>query len=248
MQQNLYDDDEFFNKYLEYPRNTNDISGIQEWDSYSRFFPNMKGMKICDIGCGTGRFSRYAIQQGASHIIAYDLSRNMINKAKQLTSETDSKYIDYQIEDLETFSLPTKQFDMVFSCLTLHFLLDLDRIIANIYQSLETNGHFLFAVEHPIYTSSIKQPCFIELESNHLIWPVSDYQDEGSRKTNWVKGQVIKQHRKVETYVNTCLKHGFKIDGISEWGPTEKQLKERVDLKNENHRPMFLTISCIKQN
>jgi len=245
--QNIYDDDVFFNKYLGYPRSTDDISGMHEWDSYAQFFPkSMKGFKVVDLGCGTARFSRYAVNNGAEYVLALDISKNMINKAKSLTNENESKHIEYKLEDLTNLTLEKKTFNLVFSCFTFHYLSDIDRPFKQIYDSLVSGGSFIFMVEHPIYTASIKQPSFIKVDQDNIAWPVANYQNEGQRITNWVTEGVLKYHRKIETYINLCIKLGFQINGISEWGPTKQQLIDLPHLINEDQRPEILTISCIK--
>lgn len=56
-----------------------------EQPSIKSTISNLKGKSILDLGCGTGHFSSYCIENGASKVIGVDISRNMIEQEKKIT-------------------------------------------------------------------------------------------------------------------------------------------------------------------
>jgi SAM-dependent methyltransferase len=122
MAQNVYDDEGFFNGYSTLPRSVNGLDGAPEWPTLRAMLPPLKGRAIVDLGCGFGWFSRWAIDNGASSVLAIDLSERMLAKA---ASETEDGRVTFKREDLDQLVLPNETFDVAYSSLTLHYLADL---------------------------------------------------------------------------------------------------------------------------
>ncbi|WP_394846161.1 hypothetical protein LZC95_01700 [Pendulispora brunnea] len=70
------------------------------------------------------------------------------------------------------------------------------------------------------------------------------YRNEGERKTTWFIEGVTKFHRTVETYVNTLLARGFRLDHLGEPGPVDDALAKRPALDQENQRPPILVLAA----
>ena len=242
MAQNIYDNQEFFERYAQLNRSVHGLNGAPEWASIVRMLPNMTMMNIVDLGCGYGWFCRYARQERAKHVLGLDISEKMLNKAREMTSDTT---VIYRQQDLEQLKLPEDTYDLIYSSLTLHYIEDLSTLFETIYQALTSNGHFVFSTEHPIYTASKDPDWFIDKEGQKS-WPVNSYQKEGRRVTNWIVEGVIKQHRMIATYLNMLIQQGFVIKHVEEWGPTLQQIVENSSLDEEKERPMILLMSVQK--
>ncbi|CAF3399875.1 unnamed protein product [Rotaria socialis] len=242
MAQNVYDNQDFFEAYAQLSRSVNGLNGAPEWPSIVKMLPEMEGLNIVDLGCGYGWFCRDARQKGAKQVLGLDISERMLNKAREMTSDTA---IIYRNEDLEQLKLPEATYDLVYSSLTLHYIEDLSTLLKTIYQSLTSGGHVVVSVEHPIYTAS-KHPRWLIDEEGQKSWPVNSYQTEGRRITNWLTEGIIKQHRMIGTYLNLLIEQGFIIKHVEEWGPTLHQIAETPSLKEESERPMILLVSAQK--
>jgi len=240
MAQNIYDNDEFFGKYSKLDRQAHGHSGAPEWPSVNALLPELKGKRIIDLGCGFGWFCRYAIEQGAKSTLGIDISQNMINKAKSFPL---NPAIIYQIADLDEIELPKASFDFAYSSLTFHYIKDFARIISQIHNSLTPCSHFVFTMEHPIYTAPTN-PKLIKDSDGNDIWPLNQYQTEGKRTTNWLTQGLIKYHRTMGTIINSLIKCGFTIRHLEEWTPSDKQLKDHPDWQEEIVRPCFLIIAA----
>lgn len=98
MAQNIYDDPGFFAGYRQLRRSVHGLDGAPEWPAIRAVLPALKGKRIVDLGCGLGWFSRWARECGAVHVTGFDLSENMIVRAKASTADAA---ITYTIADLE---------------------------------------------------------------------------------------------------------------------------------------------------
>jgi SAM-dependent methyltransferase len=234
--QNIYDDDSFFAGYSTLPRSVHGLDGAPEWPSLRELLPDLRGRQVLDLGCGYGWFSRWAVENGAGHVLGIDLSERMLATAK---SKTGTTVITYQQHDLEHVVLEADAFDVVYSSLTLHYLEALPALLRQVHGALRTGGAFVFSVEHPLFTAPTN-PGFVTSPDGTLTWPVDRYLIEGPRVTNWFAPGVVKQHRTIGTYVNLLIATGFHIDALIEWGPTPEQIAAVPAWAGETDRPAFL--------
>ena len=54
MAQNIYDNDDFFAKYSTFRRQVEGLDGAPEWASLRAMLPDMRGLRVLDLGCGFG--------------------------------------------------------------------------------------------------------------------------------------------------------------------------------------------------
>jgi ubiquinone/menaquinone biosynthesis C-methylase UbiE len=242
MVQNIYDNQNFFERYAQLDRSIHGLNGAPEWTSIVKMLPKMEGLNVIDLGCGYGWFCRDARQKGAKHVLGLDISERMLNKAREITMDNA---IIYRQEDLEQVKLPEDTYDLAYSSLTLHYIEDLPKLLKTIYQSLKSGGYVVFSLEHPIYTAPKHAGWLID-KDGQKSWPVNNYQTEGRRVTNWLVDGVIKQHRTIGTYLNMLIEQGFSVKYVEEWGPTPQQIVENPALNEEKERPMILLVSAQK--
>lgn len=239
MTQNIYDNQKFFEKYQRLPRSLNGLPGAPEWPALRALLPTMGGLRVLDLGCGFGWFSRWARQNGASRVLGIDVSRKMLTRAR---AETHDSGIRYLRADLERLRLQSNSFELVFSSLALHYVKNLAGLMSKVRRSLVPGGSLVFSVEHPIYTAP-SYPRW-RTASGRKFWPVDGYLHEGPRSTDWLAKGVIKQHRTLATYINILLRLGLSISEINEWGPTPRQIASQPDWVDERERPAFLLVAA----
>lgn len=94
------------------------------------------GEEILDLGCGTGDLAELIREKGP-HVTGIDSSAAMIETARQ-------KYplIDFQVKSATDFSFD-KKFDAVFSNAALHWILEKEKAVNQIYNSLKPNGRLV---------------------------------------------------------------------------------------------------------
>lgn len=242
MSQNIYDNQTFFDGYAQLSRSVQGLDGAPEWPTIRSILPDLQGKKVVDLGCGYGWFCRSAREQGADQVLGMDLSEKMLGKAKEMTKDPA---IEYRQQDLEALQLPAASFDLVYSSLTLHYIEDLAKLFATVYQALVNGGEFIFTAEHPIYTAPKHQGWLVD-EVGQKSWPINGYQQEGQRISNWLAEGVIKQHRMLGTYINLLVQQGFTIRYLNEWGPSAQQIADNPALDEEKERPMIFILAVQK--
>ncbi|WP_447873494.1 class I SAM-dependent methyltransferase [Serratia fonticola] len=242
MSQNIYDNQTFFDGYAQLSRSVQGLDGAPEWSTIRSILPDLQGKKVVDLGCGYGWFCRSAREQGAAQVLGMDLSEKMLGKAKEMTKDPA---IEYRQQDLEALQLPAASFDLVYSSLTLHYIEDLGKLFATVYQALVNGGEFIFTAEHPIYTAPKHQGWLVD-EAGQKSWPINGYQQEGQRISNWLAEGVIKQHRMLGTYINLLVQQGFTIRYLNEWSPSAQQIADNPALDEEKERPMIFILAVQK--
>jgi SAM-dependent methyltransferase len=242
MTQNIYDDATFFEGYSQLPRSKSGLDGAPEWPRLRRLLPSLEDAHVIDLGCGFGWFSRYARETGAARVTGYDVSANMLARAR---SATQDEVISYVQADLETLTLAPGSADLVYSSLAFHYLEHLDRLIGQIARALKPGGAFVFSVEHPIFTAPETQD-WIADGNGRKSWPLNSYQNEGPRVTHWLAEGVVKQHRTLATYLNMLIRHGLTFTHLEEWAPDKAMLATAPQFADERERPTFLIIAAQK--
>ncbi len=240
MAQNIYDDPEFFAGYSQLPRQVHGLEGAPEWPTIKALLPPLQGRRAADLGCGFGWTSRWLRQNGAASVIGYDLSENMLRRAR---ADTNDDAVAYHIADLETLELPTASFDLIYSALAFHYIKDFNRLAAMMRRALKTDGELVFTIEHPIFMAAA-HPQWLENVQERKTWPVNRYSLEGERRTNWFADGVLQYHRTLATTLNTLIENRFQIDRVEEFAPTSEQIDANPGLAEELERPMMLLIKA----
>ena len=240
MTQNIYDDPEFFAGYSRLDRSIEGLEGAAEWPALRALLPDLRGLRVVDLGCGFGWFCRWAREQGAAEVLGIDVSEKMLARARTVTADAA---ITYLRADLERVDLPDASFDVAYSSLVLHYLEDLERLLATVYRALVPGGRLVFSAEHPIFTAPTRPGWSLDADGRKQ-WPIDSYLCEGPRRTDWLAKGVLKQHRTLGTYLNLLLRLGFALSHVEEWGPTDEQVAARPCLADDRQRPIFLLVAA----
>jgi SAM-dependent methyltransferase len=240
--QNIYDDPNFFAGYSQLARSVQGLAGAPEWPALCALLPDMRGLRVVDLGCGYGWFCRWALEQGAASVLGLDVSEKMLAQAR---ADSGNAAITYARADLEALDLHEQRFDLAYSSLAFHYIVDLVGLFVEVHRALVPGGSLIFSIEHPIYMAP-RQPGWVLDAQGRKTWPVDSYQLEGPRVTNWLADGVIKQHRTLGTLLNLLIRTGFTIAHVEEWGPTDADVAARPELAEERERPMMLIVSARK--
>ncbi|MFX3634747.1 MAG: class I SAM-dependent methyltransferase [Candidatus Pristimantibacillus sp.] len=241
MKQNKYDDAEFFANYSQMPRSIDGLNAAGEWQELRAMLPDLRDIKVLDLGCGFGWHCRYVREQDANSVVGVDLSENMLERARAMTNDDNIKYLRLAIEDID---FAVGEFDVVISSLALHYVEDFAMICEKIHHCLAAGGTFVLSIEHPIFTALASQDWYYGSLGERLHWPVDNYQDESSRQARFLDNDVIKYHRTFATTMNALIESGFTIKKVSEPQPTQDMLDMIPDMRDEARRPIFLMIAA----
>lgn len=243
MKENKYDESNFFNQYSRMSRSVEGLKGAGEWHVLKTMLPDFTGKRVLDLGCGFGWHCEYAIEQGATYALGIDLSEKMLDEARKRNA---SPLIEYQRRAIEDYTFEPETFDIVISSLAFHYLESFGDVCDKVYRCLKPGGHFVFSVEHPVFTAYGTQNWCYDEKGNVLHWPVDRYFTEGKRRTHFLGSEVIKYHKTLTTYVNSLLQTGFQITGLVEPEP-DASMMHIPGMKDELRRPMMLLVSAVKK-
>lgn len=232
---NTYDDSQFFAEYAKMARSREGLKGAGEWPDFKALLPNPTGLRVLDLGCGYGWHCRYAVAHGAASVLGIDSSKRMLDAAKKRTNDAN---ITYELADLTTFQAPAASFDLVLSSLAFHYVEDLDSLMARIATMLVPGGTLLFTIEHPVFTAEGHEQ-WVETAEGQQVWPVDHYFDEGLRTTTFLGQRVPKYHHTLTTIMNSLLRNGLTITGLTE---PQGSAKDIAASESWTRAPMMLIV------
>ncbi len=176
-------------------------------------------------------------------MIGVDPSVRMLTLARERTNDSRISYVNAFVEDV---AFADASADVVVSILALHYVAELDPVLAAVTGWLEPGGAFVEIVEHPIFTAQLERSGWIKVQGRHAAWPVSDYFDEGARITTWFIDGVVRYHRTVSEAVNAVRRAGLTIDQLVEPRPSPSAVETNPDAADELIRPALLAIRAFK--
>jgi ubiquinone/menaquinone biosynthesis C-methylase UbiE len=146
-----------------------------------------------EIGCGAGEFSR-KLSQRAKHVLALDLSPEMIGIAKERSSA--QRNIDYQVTDVLQWDFPIARFDCIASIATLHHL-PLEEMLAKMKQALKPNGTLLVL---DLYDGGLRLDNLLPNIAAVLMSAVYKQVKNGGAKPSAEENAAWEEHGKDEVY------------------------------------------------
>ncbi|MBS3811824.1 MAG: class I SAM-dependent methyltransferase [Halanaerobiales bacterium] len=197
--------------------------------------PSVDGKIVLDAGCAAGWYTNWLLNNGAQ-VTAIDLSPKMVKMCKKRVKGR-AKIIQANLSKPLDF-LKDKQFDIVLSSLTLHYILDLYSVMEEFYRILKKSGAFVFSVHHPFMDFS-----YFNSDNYFSTELLTDYW-----QTPMGKQKVQFYRRPLSKIILPLLQSGFNIDKLLEPMPTEKfKIEDSKTYKKICKNPQFLFIRAIKE-
>ncbi len=109
---------------------------------FSSFLNDIPCNKLLDIGCGTGIYFD-VLATYSDHIEAIDLSKEMIQVAREYCLQNGLTNIHPRMGSAEFLEYEDERFDVVIELDVLHHISDLKKTLSEIYRVLKPGGHFL---------------------------------------------------------------------------------------------------------
>jgi malonyl-CoA O-methyltransferase len=143
----LYDDDGNPLTALEGP-------AVRAW------FGPVAGRRALDVGCGTGRHTEALLAAGAAHVVALDLTPEMIARARAKLAGRPVGWVRHALPGPLPFRDAT--FDLAVLGLVAEHVADLAAALAEVARVLEPGGRCVLSALHPDRTAEGQRARFID--------------------------------------------------------------------------------------
>lgn len=195
---------------------------------------------MLDLGCGSGVYAQFLLEQGAKHVTCIDYSEEMVQlvASKAEKAALTDKVVAYA-QDLSK-GLPKEKdasVDLVISPLMVHYLEDLNPLFRDVHRVLRVGGSFVFSTHHPFADFECTQSGnYFERELVQEEW-----------NTVGKPVQVSFYRRSLTEIMNALTQNGLVITQISE-GEVSEKVKEMDEGRYEylSKNPNFIFIKCQK--
>ncbi len=156
-------DENNFNQAEHYEKD----SSIQREDGHKiiDLLAPKKGMKILDLGCGTGYFSKFLADLVGpdGQVVGVDPDGERIKVARNKYTASNLKYIEGGVE-----MISESDYDIVFSNYVLHWIKDKDPILKQVIHCLKKGGRFAFLADQS-YSKLMVEFLSVNSQSKELI-------------------------------------------------------------------------------
>jgi SAM-dependent methyltransferase len=209
-----------------------------EWPSVREALPDLAGKRVLDAGCGSGHYSAWLAERGAS-VVGIDASEAMVGEARERHGDA----AEFRVADLrDPLPFADGAFDLVVSQLTLEHLRDWDPVVAEFARVLSAGGEVVASLDHPFTTYFV-----IDHEPSEIgsaTAEAADYYEIERYERDWGEVTMPAHRRPLREVVRPFVEAGFALTDLREPRPgTGVEHHEYF----EEHTPRFLIIRATKR-
>jgi ubiquinone/menaquinone biosynthesis C-methylase UbiE len=147
----------------------NPLIGLEQ-RYFSGMLGEVRGLRIADIGCGTGRHAAELARAGAS-VTAIDFSTGMMRKGRE---KAGAERVGFAVADLgRPLPLRDGSFDRVICCLVLDHIFDVAGLFAEMRRICRRGGFIAISSMHPAMMLKGLQAQFHDPETGARVRPRS---------------------------------------------------------------------------
>ncbi len=178
--------------------------------------PDLNGLNVLCIGCGTGEECEHLKSLGANRVVGVDISSGLIEYAKK-----SYPTLEFEVMDMENLDFPKGSFDFVYSSLVMHYVDSWDSTFQSVSKLLKRGGKFLFSTHHPVRwgadSTGVKSERSVllgykknkELKTCELL---GDYLNTRKIDDIWFGDfKVSYVHRSIQEILSDILKSDFEL-------------------------------------
>jgi len=182
------------------------------------------GLRVADVGCGTGRHSVWLADAGAA-VEAYDCSAGMMAKAREKLAGAGVRFHEHKLPD--PLPVGDDTFDVALLALVADHLEDLETTLRDLRRVVKPGSRIVFTVLHP---------------AMNLLGVTARFTDPGS-------GQEVRVAAFEHTfgdYVTAALRSGLDIEEIVERKADAVVAKRVPRMKKYVGWPLLLAM-CLRK-
>lgn len=202
---------------------------------------DISGLKILDLGCGEGGYSRKMAERGAD-VTAVDCSEMAIDYAIS-AAEKEKLDITHLVRNSnDLYGIAEHSFDIVLCAMMMMDVEDLNGTLKEISRVLKVQGKVFISILHPCFKPPVEHHWIKENDMAQVV--VKNYftPTEWEGKIAGIEQSLIYRHKTLSDYVKVFAKNGFYISDMNEPIPTEEQRAKSERIEWLTRIPMYLFV------
>ena len=210
---------------------------------------DVQGLRLLDVGCGAGYFSRQMARGGAT-VTGVDLSPKMLAHAREIEARQPLgiRYLDSDATQLlETFSAGS--FDIATSCMALHDMPQIASVLKAIHGVLVDGGRLVASITHPCTDTPTRHWTKDESGAKKGLC-IDKYFESGPVTYQWkdwtYEFSTSAYHATLENWFDWFTGAGFLVRRLQEPRPASPALQAHPDLEDAARVPHYLMFDAAR--
>ena len=202
---------------------------------------DVSGLRVLDLGCGEGAYSRALAGRGA-RVIGIDGSARLVDAARD-RAEAAGLDIDYRCLNANALhGLAEGSVDLIVASMILMNVEDYDGTIREAQRVLAPGGALCMSITHPCFSAPVSdwvrgkgrrpQHYAVDRYFERIAW--------NDRIAPTFKTPTLRRHRPLEDYVGGALRAGFELRELQEPMATGDDLRASARFEDMTRIPYFL--------
>ncbi|MFO8061051.1 MAG: methyltransferase domain-containing protein [Bacillota bacterium] len=181
------------------------------------------GMRVLDVGCGNGLFSRRLARLGAE-VLGIDFSAALVERARARSAEIEG--VEYRVVDAtdRRALADLGEFDAAVANMALMDMSELEPLIDALGCILSPGAPFVFSVSHPCFQTPGGRTIYEEEDLDGQIvgrsWvQITHYITPRTHPGSAIPGEPVPSryfHRPLSALLGLFFRRGFVLDGLCE--------------------------------
>ncbi len=207
-----------------YDRQANPLIVLEE-NVTLELIDQVQGMRVLDLGCGTGRYCVLLAERGAS-VVGVDPALQMIKQAKRKTVGFPGIQLFHGT--LDQMNFPDGSFDLAVSALTLSHIPDLEPTFREVARVLKSGGWMVISDIHP-------------------YWPVSGHDYVEFFDETGKEFRIPEYPHLIEEYWQLFKKYGMYLEEIREPKIWNKLISQFPTLEGHQGIPLAVVLKVCEK-
>jgi ubiquinone/menaquinone biosynthesis C-methylase UbiE len=192
--------------------------------------PDLSGLEVISIGCGSGVDTRWLSDNGAKKAVGVDVSTGLLDIAK--ANNPDLEFLEMNMESLD---FPDNSFDLAYSSLAIHYVDDWTVPLKEAKRILRPGGKYIFSCGHPVDSAVeyekrdgfkyalLGRKVNIETKERKIYGDLLAADTDGVKPISGTlaTADVTVYHRPFSKMVEQILASGFNIEKVVEPQPAD---------------------------